>query len=63
MKLTAQIIKEYQNRKRNLKTIGEFKELGRELKNLYGLTDREAIDLLNGKNELDILAKNEGNNA
>ncbi len=55
--MDAKDIKEFQERKANIKTIGEFKELGRELKDKFGITDREAIDLLNGKNELEILIK------
>jgi|GEM_PF-4928191 len=31
------------------KTIGDFKRLGREIAEKYGLTDREAIDLLNNR--------------
>ncbi len=57
--MTAKIIREYQDKVDKLKTIGEFKTLGRELRDKFGLTDREALDLLNGKNELEILAKYE----
>ena len=55
--MTAKRILEYQARKDKLKTIGEFKTIGRELKEEFGLTDREAIDLLNNKNILEILAR------
>jgi len=58
-KLTATIISEYQNRRSKLKTIGEFKALGRELRDRFGLTDREAIDLMNGNNEIEIMSKHE----
>jgi hypothetical protein len=52
-------IREYQERRKALKTIGEFKALGRELRDKFGLTDREAIDIMNGDNEaiLKILEK------
>jgi len=54
-------VREYQNRRIGLKTIGEFKALGRELRDKFGLTDREAIDVLNGKDDavLKILEKQE----
>ncbi len=58
-KLTAKDIVEYQNRKEDLKTIGEFKELGRELRDKFDLTDREALDILNDRNILEILSKKE----
>lgn len=57
--LTANIVLEYQRKRAEASTIGEFKALGRELRDKYGLTDREAIDLLNGNNELGILAMHE----
>jgi hypothetical protein len=47
-KLTVGEIKEWQERKNKIKTFGEFKKLGRELADKHGLTDREAIDVLNG---------------
>ncbi len=58
--MTAKDIQEFQDRKSKLKTIGEFKELGRELRDKFKLTDMEAINLLNGKHEMEILAKYEG---
>ncbi len=58
--LTARIVTEYQNRKSKIKTISEFKIIGRELRDRFDLTDREAIDLLNEKHELEILSKHEG---
>lgn len=42
-------MREYQEKRKGLKTIGEFKALGRELRDKFGLTDREAIDILNGE--------------
>ena len=57
--MKASEIKKYQQRKKKCKTIGEFKTLGRELRDKYGLTDREAIDLLNDKNVLEIISKYE----
>lgn len=54
-KLTIQDIREYQKRKKELKSIGEFKELGSELRDKFSLTGREAIDILHGNSD-DILA-------
>ena len=45
-KLTASIVKEYQKKKEKAKTAGEFKAIGRDR---CGLTDMEAIHILNGK--------------
>ncbi len=58
-KLTAKIAIEYQHRRCQAKTIGEFKTLGRELVDRFGLSDRDAIDLLNGHDALEILYKYE----
>jgi len=58
-RLTATIIKEYQERKEEIKTIGEYKELGRELRDQFGLSDREAIDLLNNNGVVDIMSRYE----
>jgi len=58
-RLTATIIKEYQERKEEIKTIGEYKELGRELRDQFGLSDREAIDLLNNNGVVDIMSRHE----
>jgi len=58
-KMKASDIKEFQERKKKLKTISEFKTLGREMVSAFGITDKEAIALLNGKNELEILVKYE----
>jgi hypothetical protein len=58
-------IREYQQRMEEVKANGfradDFKSLGRELRDKFGLTDREAIDILNGKDEaiLKILEKQE----
>ena len=59
IKMTAKDILEFQKRKDAIKTIGEFKTLGIELRDKYQLTDREAIDLLNNKNVLEIMARME----
>ena len=56
MRLTVDVIKEYQQRKTKLKTIGEFKALGRELRDEYYLTDKEAIDILNNKDVIKVLS-------
>lgn len=60
MKLNAKVILEYQEKVKNITlTISDFKALGRELRDKYNLTDREAIDILNNRNVLEILAKKE----
>lgn len=60
MKLNAKVILEYQEKvKRITLTISEFEAIGRELRDKYNLTDREAIDILNDRNVLEILAKKE----
>jgi hypothetical protein len=59
-KITASVVLKYQKEaKKVTMTIGEFKRLGRELCDIYGLTDREAIDILNNNNVLEILRKYE----
>lgn len=58
-KLNAKIISGYQEKIKKAKTIGDFKKLGNELKDAFGLTDIEAIDILNGRNVLEILTKYE----
>ena len=57
-KLTAAAVLEYQTRKQNLEpfTAQNFKALGRELRDRYGLTDREALDILADRDVLQILA-------
>ena len=52
-KVTMQDIREYQQRVKDLKnsrtfTASNYKALGRELRDKYGLTDMEALDILNG---------------
>lgn len=58
MTITIHDIEKYQDKKKEIKTIGEFKSLGRELRNKFSLTDRQSIDILNGNDQaiLDILA-------
>lgn len=58
-KLTAKVILEYQKRCEKTKTAIEFKKLGRELRDRFGLTDREAIDLLNNRDVLSVMASHE----
>jgi len=60
-RLTASIIKKYQKRKEGIATIGEYKALGRELRDQFGLSDRDAIDLLNNNNIVDIMSRYEAN--
>ena len=57
--LTATIIKKYQERKEEITTIREYKALGRELRDQFGLSDREAIDLLNNNGVVDIMSRHE----
>lgn len=60
MKLNAKVILEYQEKvKKPTLTISDFKAIGRELRDKYNLTDREAIDILNDRNVLEILVKKE----
>lgn len=58
-KLTASIVKEYQKKKEKAKTAGELKAIGKDLRDRCGLTDMEAIHILNGKNIVDIMIKYE----
>jgi len=60
--MTASIIKQYQLKAKSLNTIGEFKELGREFRDKFKTSDREAINILNCKDEIDILLKYEKKN-
>jgi len=55
--LTASGINEYHARLSGITTIGEFKALGREMVEDFDISDREAIDLLHGINEIAILTK------
>ncbi|MCD3277470.1 hypothetical protein [Clostridium botulinum] len=54
-KITIENIREYQNRLALVKANGfkvkDFKELGRELRDTFDLTDRQAINILNNKSE------------
>jgi hypothetical protein len=59
-KITASVVLKYQKEAKKITmTTGEFKRLGRELCDIYGLTDGEAIDILNNNNVLEILRKYE----
>lgn len=59
-KITASVVLKYQKEAKKITmTTGEFKRLSRELCDIYGLTDREAIDILNNNNVLEILKKYE----
>lgn len=59
-KITASVVLKYQKEAKKITmTVEEFKRLGRELRDIYGLTDREAIDILNNNNVLEILKKYE----
>jgi len=51
MKITIAEIKSFQERKKKITTMGEFKALGRELRDKFLLTDMQAIDILNGTSE------------
>ena len=61
MAITIKDIREFQGKREAIKTIGEFKALGRELRDKFNLTDREAIDILNNDYEaiLKILERKE----
>jgi hypothetical protein len=68
-KLTANDVKYYQGKIQEMKNTGKFtannfKLLGRDLRDTFGLTDMQAIDILNGKqNEvIEILAEQENKN-
>lgn len=58
MKITIADIREYQSKMKSIRANGfrasEFKALGRELRDKFNLTDREAIDILN-ENDTSIL--------
>ena len=60
-RMTATIIKEYQKKFNPKKmTIGEFKALGRDIRDRFGLTDKDALSLIRGdSNVLEIMAKHE----
>ena len=55
MKIKITDIKEYQGKMEQVKAngfkAGDFKALGRELRDKFNLTDREAIDILNDNYE------------
>ena len=59
--ISAKTVLEYQQKLTSKTTIGEYKRIGRELRDKYGLSDIEAIDLINGRNVTQILAKCEDN--
>ena len=59
IKLTAKDVLAYQRRAKQQANIGAWKALGRELRDKYGLTDLEAIDILNNRNVMDIVAAHE----
>lgn len=55
-KLTAKDVKEYQDRVKTLKDNGKFtgnnfKSLGMELRDKFNLTDMQALDILNNRND------------
>lgn len=54
-KITPALIQEYQKALESLKTIGEFKQLGRDIRDKHSLTDKQAIDILSNRNILEIL--------
>lgn len=45
--ITIGQVVEYQKQRKEAKTMGDFKALGRDIRDRHGLTDREAIALLN----------------
>ena len=60
--LTATIILEYQDKFQNITTRAQWQALRRELRENYGVSDIDAINLLNGYDVLGTLAKYEGAN-
>ncbi|UYZ36768.1 hypothetical protein OD350_03600 [Clostridium beijerinckii] len=66
-KLTINDVKEYQEKMEVVKSNGfkasDFKALGRELRDKFNLTDRQAIDILNKNSDeiLEILKEQEIN--
>jgi len=59
-KLTASVVIEYQKKwKKSNHTADAFKSIGQELAEKCSLSDREAIDVINNHNVLDILASKE----
>jgi hypothetical protein len=60
--LTATTILHYQSRFQNITTRVQWQALRRELREKYGISDIEAINLLNGNDVLGILAKYERGN-
>ena len=61
--LTATTILHYQSRFQDITTRVQWQTLRRELREKYGVSDIEAINILNGNDILGILAKYErGNN-
>ena len=60
--LTATTILHYQNRFQDITTRVQWQALRRELREKYGVSDIEAINILNGNDVLGILAKYERGN-
>ena len=60
--LTATAVLHYQNRFQDITTRVQWQALRRELKEKYGISDIEAINILNGNDVLGILAKYERGN-
>lgn len=54
-KLKISDVRAYQKIRKGLKTIGGFKNLGREMRDRYGLTDKEAIAILDSDHEAILL--------
>lgn len=66
-KITIKDVREYQKKMKQLQdtgvfTIGNFKMLGRQLRDKFNLTDLDAINILNNNEEqiLNILERQEG---
>ena len=57
--LTATTILEYQNKFQNITTRAQWQALRRELRETYGVSDIDAINLLNNYDVLGTLAKYE----
>ncbi len=53
MDLLREDLKVYRDKVKSIKTIGEFKQLGRQLRDEFNLTDIEAIQTLNKLKEME----------
>lgn len=57
--MNASVIREYQRKAEKANTFGEYKAIGRELRDMFGLSDREALDLLRNERVIEIMRNHE----